>query len=366
MIEKKNLLIFIFTLCIILMAGSSRVAVSGISIYPQDIEIGFEYDDNVTRERLRDAYQYGIIWRLATGFGVKDFVPINGLNARAEYKLRMRDVTTTNDEDYSSQNVFLSFDATLKTGASIILRDTFRLWNSQSDLFNFYDNLMTARVSQPLDKETTAALSYMNMQQRYQNDAPEVQARNSIHHWIDIKLYHLISSALRAQVGYTYGIIMYNRSPIDFIGDRPIALDGVQRDRRNVIGLGFRYTLPNYRVILHLQDQVIRSKSNSPAFNFNGNRAKLRLQLGPFWKLSTDFTYQIVAYNVGAYQTPESGYELTEVRSDDQSGMNLAVKYDISHQTSLHFGYERIENTVFFTKEFYEKNIFKAGLKIKF
>ena len=178
--------------------------------------------------------------------------------------------------------------------------------------------------------------------------------------------YHQISDTFRAQVGYAYGTITYNRSPIDFGGDRPIAMDDVQRDRQNVITLGLRGVFPNYRIILNLKDQVIRSNSNSRAFNFNGNKAELKLRVGPFRKLSADFFYRIVAHNLGSYKTPEFGYELTEVRSDDQSGIMLGVEYDISDQVSLRLDYERIENTVFFTREFYEKNIFNTSLKIKF
>ena len=364
MIEKRNIPILI--LCIILVIGVSSVAVSTMSVYPRGIRFGFEYDDNVTREKLQEDYKHGIIWRLDTGFGVKDFIPIKGLNTEAEYDLRMRDVNTSNDEDYSSQRVFLSSRTKLKTGTRISLKDEFRLWNSQSDLFNFYDNLMAITVSQPLGERTTADLSYKNLQKRFQNDVPEVQARNSIYHWMDITADHRISSTFRALVGYAYGTIAYNRSPIDFRGDRSIALDGVQRDRQNVITFGFRGSFFNYKVSLNLLNQVIRSNSNSRAFNFNGNRATLMLQVGPFRKLSADFTYRIVAHDLGAYQTPEFGYELTEVRSDDQSGITLGVEYDISDQVSLRLGYERIENTVFFTKEFYEKNIFNTSLKVKF
>ena len=225
---------------------------------------------------------------------------------------------------------------------------------------------MAITASQALWERTIADLSYKNMQKRFQNNAPEVRARNSIYNWMDMNVYHHLSNTFRAQVGYAYGTITYNRSPIDFRGDRPIALDGVQRDRQNVITFGFRGIFLNYKVILNLRDQVIRSKSNSRAFNFNGNKAMLMLQVGPFRKLSADFTYRIVAHNLGVYQTPEFGYELTEVRSDDQSGITLGVEYDISDQVSLHLGYERIENTVFFTKEFYEKNVFNTRLKIKF
>ena len=364
MIEKRRIRILI--LCIILFTGSASVAVSGMSVYPQAINIALEHDDNVTRERLQEDYQYGIIWRLDTGFGVRDFIPIKGLNTKSEYRLIMRDVNTNNDEDYSSHIASLSSDVKLKTGTHIYLTDKFRLWNSQSDLFNFYDNNMKITLSQPLGKGTTAYLSYVNLQKRFQNDAPEVQARDSIYHWMDIKADHQISSTFRAQVGYAYGTITYNRSPIDFRGDRAIALDGVQRDRQSVITLGCLGFFFNDKVILNLQDQVIRSNSNSRAFNFNGNKAELKLRVGPFRKLSADFFYRIVAHNLGSYKTPEFGYELTEVRSDDQSGIMLGVEYDISDQVSLRLDYERIENTVFFTREFYEKNIFNTSLKIKF
>jgi hypothetical protein len=73
-----------------------------------------------------------------------------------------------------------------------------------------------------------------------------------------------------------------------------------------------------------------------------------------------------VAYNLESQQTPEAGYELTEARSDDRSGMVVDLKYGISNLISLRLGYERIENTVFFTREFYEENIFSTGLTIEF
>ncbi len=157
-----------------------------------------------------------------------------------------------------------------------------------------------------------------------------------------------------------------HRSPIDFRGDRAIALDGAQKDQQNIITLAFRSFFLNNRVMLELQDQVVRSDSNSRAFDFNGNRARVILNVMPFKSLSAHFTYRLVAYNLEAQQTPETGYELTEARSDDQSGIAIELKYGISDLISLRLGYERIENTVFFTREFYEENIFSTGLTIEF
>jgi len=364
MIEKRNILVFV--LCIILLAGASGGAVSGVSVYPQDIRIAFEYDDNVAREKSTKNYQYGIISRLKTGFGIKDFVPVKGLDTAAEYTLRMRDVNTTNNEDYSSQKILLSSIAKLKTGTHIRLENNFWLWNSQSDLFNFYNNILTIGASQPLDGRTTLAMSYEGRQKWFQNNAPEVQARNSFRHQVGAAVSHKLSDSFTAQVGYNYGVSTYNRSPIDFKGDRPIALDGVQRDRHSVITLGIQGFLLNNNVMLKLMNQIVRSHSNSRAFNFSGNRTEISLQITPFEKLLMDFTYRIVAYNVGSYQTPESGYELTEPRSEDQSGITLGVIYDISRQVAFQFDYRRVENAVFFTKEFYKENIFGAGMKIKF
>ena len=364
MIERRNILISI--LCIILLTGASGIAAPEVSVYAKEFGIAFEYDDNVTRERLKEDYQYGIISRLATGFGIRDFIPVKGLITRAEYDLGLRDVNTTNDEDYSSQRLYLKSDIKLKTGTSILLEERFRLWNSQNDLFNFYDNVVTIGASQPLGKETKVELSYGNRQKRFRNDVPEVQARNFLHHQISVSTHHNISSAFKAQVGYAYRFIIYNRSPIDFRGDRQIALAGTQQDRQNIITLGVQGFFLANRVMLRLQNQVVRSDSNSRAFDFNGNRARIILNVRPFRGLSANFTYTIVAYNLEAQQTPETGYELTEPRSDDQSGITFDLTYEISDRISLRSGYERIENTVFFTREFYKENIFSTGLTVKF
>jgi len=74
MIEKRK--IFTLILCIILLTGLSRIAAPEVSVSPQDISIAFQYDDNVTRERLQEDYQYGIISRLTTGFRIEDFIPV--------------------------------------------------------------------------------------------------------------------------------------------------------------------------------------------------------------------------------------------------------------------------------------------------
>jgi len=44
----------------------------------------------------------------------------------------------------------------------------------------------------------------------------------------------------------------------------------------------------------------------------------------------------------------------------------LGADYRISDQLSLRLDYEHVENTVFLTREFYKRNAFSAGLKIRF
>jgi hypothetical protein len=159
---------------------------------------------------------------------------------------------------------------------------------------------------------------------------------------------------------------MYNRSPIDFKGRRQIVLDGVQKDRRNVISLGFQAYLFGNNATLDFITQVIRSNSNSRAFNYSGNRTKIWLAFIPTSKLRAWFRYQIVAYDLGAYQTSDMGYEMSEHRTDDQSYVRFGATYDISQQVSIQLFYEHIENSSFFTGEFYKKNTFGTGLVIKF
>ena len=139
----------------------------------------------------------------------------------------------------------------------------------------------------------------------------------------------------------------------------------MQRDRQNVIMLGFWAYLLNNTTIL-LSNQFVSSKSNSRAFDYGGNRAIISLVSIPVKKLSVNFDYRIVAYELGAYQTSDMGYELGEIRTDDQSGITLRATYDVSQQVRLMLKYEHIENTVFLTKEFYEENVFSMGLKVKF
>jgi hypothetical protein len=356
----------LLTLCIVLLICPSSIALSKISVYPQSIDAAFEYDNNVTREKLNEDYQYGIIWRLRTGFGIRDFIPIKGFNTNASYRLEMRDVNTTNDEDYNSHGIKLSSTAKLRTDTTISLEEAFRVWNSQSDLFNFYDNAVGIGINQPFGKRTTARLSYGSRRKWFQNDAPEVQARNFLYHQIGMDVYHNISGDFRIQTGYAYQFSMYNRSPIDFVGGRQVVLEGVQRDRQGIITLGFRALLLNNTTDLTLQNQIVSSNSNSRAFNFSGNRVRIFLLSNPVRKLWLRFTYQITAYDLQAYQTPDMGYELGEIRTDDQSGITLGATYEISDQISLQFSFEHIENTVFLTREFYQKNTFSTGLKIKF
>ena len=363
MIEKRN--IFIFILCSIILIGLPRTAVSKVSIYSDDIDTILQYDNNVTRERLPENYQYGIIWKIYTGFGIKQFIPVQGLSTEAKYSLRMRDVNTTNNEDYNTHRVDLKSSITLKTGTEISLEEALELWNSQSDLFNFYQSTAMARVIQPFGRKTRVNLSYTSKQKRFQNNTPAVRARNSIQHQVDMGVNHRISDAFTVVVGYSHWYSMYNRSPIDFIGGRQVVLEGVQRDRQNVITLGFQaFLLNNTRI--QLSNQFVSSNSNSRAFDYSGNRARIILLSNPIEKLWVNFVYRIVAFELGAYQTPDMGYELGEIRTDDQSGIKLGLTYDISKQVNLLFNYEHIENTVFLTKEFYEEDIFSMGLKIRF
>ena len=363
MSKKRNFLILV--ICSIFLISSSNAAKSGVELSPRDIDVAFEYDKNVTRERSKKDYQYGIIWRLRTGFDVKNFIPLKGLSTIAGYTLGMRDVNTTNDEDYSSHIANLSSSIRLRTNTIVSLLEELKIWNSQNDLFNFSDNAVQMELSQSFGTRTGASLIYRNEQKWFENDVPEVQARNFLYHRVGIDLFHSISSAFRVQLGYIYQYSMYNRSPIDFRGDMPVVLDGVQRDRQNIFTLGFQTSFLNDTTRLSLQNQVLRSSSNSRAFNFDGNRALIILISRPLEKLSVNFIYRIVAYDLEAYQTPDLGYELGEIRTEDQSGISLGVTYDISKQAFLEIGYKHIANTVFFTREFYNTNTFSVGLSIR-
>ena len=344
--------------------GVSNTARS-VYVYPQDTYATFEYDDNVTRERLKENYQHSMIWRLYTGFGIKEIIPINGLDTRAEYNLGMRDVNTTNDEDYISHRTTLSARTEFKTGTSVSLEGIFKVWNSQSDLYNFYDNSFSTLINQSLGLKTITSLSYVAEQKWFQSYKPEIQARNFYYHQFGLDLDHKIAEAFGITLGYVYQFSVYNRSPIDFKAGRPIVLEGVQQDRQNVVTLGFK-VIPLNNTSVSLMNQIVFYNSNSRVFNFNGNRIKIVILSKPIEKLFLDLTYRIVAYEIGAYQTPTMGYELGETRTDDQSGIRISANYKISDQISLQFGYEHIENTVFLTKEFYKGNIYNTGLKIKF
>jgi hypothetical protein len=354
--------IFIFILFFVLIINISKVAKSA-QVYPQDTNATFEYNDNVTREKLQKDYQYGLIWRLYTGFGIKDLIPVKGLDTRAEYTLGMRDVNTTNDEDYNSHTAVLSTEANFKTGTSISLEEVFKIWNSQSDLYNFYDN--SAKVLLEHGEKTITTLSYATEQKWFQDKKPEIQARNFYYHQFGLDINHNLSESFGTSLGYTYQFSVYNRSPIDFKGGKPVVLDGVQRDNQNVFTLRFwGFLLNNTRI--ELTNQLVSSRSNSRAFNFNGNRTSIAILSTPLQRLSLKFIYRIVAYELGAYQTPTMGYELSEIRTDDQSGMEFGINYKISDQMLLQLGYEHIENTVFLTREFYRANTFSTGLRIKF
>lgn len=245
------------------------------------------------------------------------------------------------------------------------LEEAFEIRNSQGDLFNFYNNYLTMIVDQPLGRKTITRFAYRNEQKWFQDSAPQVQAQNYLYHQAGIDMNHDISDTFGVSLGYVYQYVMYNRSPIEFKGSRPIVLEGIQRDRQNVVTLGF-WVFPFNNTSVELINQFVNSNSNSRAFDFSGNRTRITILSNPFRDLYLDFTYRIVAYELAAYQTPAMGYELGEIRTDDQSGIKVGATYNISDQISLKLGYERVENTVFFTREFYKKNTFSSELKIKF
>lgn len=351
---------FILISSLIMLIGLSSPVLSKTSIYAQNIDATFEYDDNVTRQRLPEDYQYGIIWRLYTGFGIKDIIPLKGITSDAKYTLGMRDVNTTNDEDYNSHEI----DFKIKS-SKLSLRDTLRIWNSQSDLFHFYDNVIETGIEHSIKEKTRLYASYKNEQKFFQNQSPEIQARNFNYHQFGLNLYHSISSDFTIQMGYVDQIKTYNRRPIDFENGRPVVLDGVQRDRQNIIILGFHASVFNNTNLL-LSNQIVRSNSNSRVFDFSGNRTQIIILSNPIKKLWIEVIYQLVAYNLGAYQTPDLGYELSENRTDDQSGTRFGLTYDLSKQLSVKLNYERLKNTVFFTKDYYESNSASIGIKVKF
>jgi len=359
---SKKKYIFIFILSLIISANIPKVAYS-IQVYPQNTSATFEYDDNVTRQAIPKDYQYGVIWRLYTGFGIKDLIPVKGLDTKAEYNLGMRDVNTSNDEDYNSHTALLSTNVEFETGTFLSLEEIFKIWNSQSDLYNFYDN--SAKISVEHGEKTITSLSYMTEQKWFQNKKPEVQARNFYLHQLGLDINHSISDSFGVSLGYTYQYSAYNRSPIDFKSGKPIVLVGVQKDHQNVISLKFWVLLMNNTQI-ELINQLVNSNSNSRVFNFGGNRTRITVLSSPIHNLTLEFVYRIVAYKFNAYQTPTMGYELSEIRTDDQSGIEFGINYKISNQILLQVGYEHIENTVFLTRDFYKKNTYSTGLKIKF
>ncbi len=355
---KKSLIFITF---LIILIGLAAPALCNIDVYAQDLDAKFEYDNNVTRQRLPQNHQDGIVWRLYTGLGIKDIIPINGLETDARYTLGMRDVNTTNDEDYSSHE----FDFKLRGGNIFTFKENFRIWNSQSDLFYFYDNIIETNVGHDFGKRTSAYLSYRYEQKWFQNKKPEVQARNFYYHQFGTNLNHSISEDFKVQLGYIDQLKSYNRRPIDFKNGKPVVLDGIQKDRQQIIILGFYASVFNNTSLL-FSNQIVRSNSNSKAFDFSGNRTHLVVLSNPFRKLWVELTYQLVAYNLGAYQTPDLGYELSETRTDDQSGIKIGLSYDLSEQLSLKVNYEYLKNTVFFTKDFYESNSASMGIKVKF
>jgi hypothetical protein len=344
MIKMKAL---IFLTCLTILIGLSSPAMSKMSIYAQDIDARFEYDNNVTRQRLHEDYQYGIIWRLYTGFSIKNIIPLNGLDTEAKYSLSMRDVNTTNDEDYNTHDIDLKF----KIKNKLSFKETF--------------NAVEASIEQPFREKTRLYASYRNEQKWFLNKAPEIRARNFYSHQLGLNIYHSMSSDFSVHIGYVDQIKTYNRRPISFREGRPVVLDGEQRDRQNILILGFQASIFN-NTDLFLSNQIINSNSNSRAFNFNGNRTQIIVLSNPISKLSVELVYQLVAYNLGAYQTPDLGYELSETRTDDQSGIKLGLTYYLSKQVSFKVNYEHLSNTVFFTKDFYESNTGSIGMKVKF
>lgn len=365
MIRKKLTSILIASLAIFI-ALSGIVALSmDLDHNNQYIRLAFEYDDNVTRESLKKNSQSDIVWRLNSAFGVKNIIPIDKTNSYLKYILGMRDVNATNKEDFNSHDLNFEFNLNPKPETRISLSEIFKIWNSQNDLFNYIDNLFEIKLDQGLGRNTTANLSYKNEQKWFQNKAPEVRARNYFYHQIHIGVNHSISEDFTVQLGYAEQFRFYNRSPIIFESGRPIALDGVQMDKQKFIILGF-YAIILKNASLMLSDQIINSDSNSDGFDFDGNKILIILSVNPSKKLSMGLSYQLAAYKLGAYQTPDLGYELSETRTDDQSFVRFGTSYKLSDQILLRFNYEHIDSTIFFTKNSYEVDTVSLGIEVRF
>jgi len=363
MIKKVNALIFF--VCLILSCSETAIAQLGLDPEYRYIKVGLEYDDNVTREKLDKDHQQGMIWRLNAAVGIRNIIPIDRLNTRLAYILGMRDVNNTNQEDFNSHDIKFGSSAKITQSTRISFEEAFRKWNSQNDLFNFINNVADAKIDQEIGKRTTAYISYRTEQKWFQNNAPEIQARNYLYHQFRMGINHSISEDFTVQLGYADQLRMYNRRPIDYRKGRPIALKGIQKDRQKVIILGF-YAVVFNNTSLALSDQIVNSDSNSRGFSFDGNKTQVFLSSNPVQKLWLDFTYQLAAYTVGAYQTPDLGYELSETRTEDQSFIRFGLTYDVSDQVSLKFNYERVKNTIFFTRDFYNSNIANVGMNVKF
>lgn len=365
MIRKNLTLILISSLAIFITL--SGIVARGLDFDQnnQYIRLAFEYDDNVTRESLEKNSQSDIVWRLNTAFGIKNIIPISKTNSYLKYMLGMRDVNATNKEDFNSHDLNFEFNLNPKSETRISLYETFKIWNSQNDLFNYIDNLFEIKLDQGIGKNTTANLSYKNEQKWFQNKAPEVQARNYFYHQARIGVNHSISDDFAVQLGYAEQFRFYNRRPIIFKDGRPIALEGMQIDRQKFIILGF-YAIILKNASLMLSDQIVSSNSNSDGFDFDGNKMLIILSVSPFRKLSMGLSYQLAAYNLGAYQTPDLGYELSETRTDDQSFVRFTTSYKLSDQVLLRFNYEHIDSTIFFTRNSYKVDTASLGIEVRF
>ncbi len=365
MIRKKLISILISSLAIFVTFSGITALGMDLDRNNQYIRLAFEYDDNVTRESLEKNSQSDIVWRLNSAFGVKNIIPIDKTSSHLKYILGMRDVNATNKEDFNSHDLNFEFGINPKQETRVAISDAFKIWNSQNDLFNYIDNLFEVKFDQGLGRNTTTNLSYKNEQKWFQNKAPEVRARNYFYHQISIGVNHSISDDFTVQLGYAEQFRYYNRSPIIFESGRPIALDGVQMDRQKFVILGF-YAIILKNASLMLSDQIISSDSNSDGFDFDGNKMLIILSINPIRKLSIGLSYQLAAYNLGAYQTPDLGYELSETRTDDQSFVRFGISYKLSDQVLLRFNYEHIDSTIFFTKNSYKVDTASLGMEVRF
>lgn len=357
----------VIALTLFTMVSCSMPILSEVSVDRSNsrISIGFEYDDNVTREFLPENHKQSLAWRLNAMFGIKDVVPLKPISSYVTYSLGMRDVNKVNQEDFNTHEIKTGLTANFIDSNRISVEESFRKWNSQNELFNFLNNVVEVKVEQDIGQNTTSALSYKNEQKRFQDLTPQVQARNYYYHQFQGSIYHSISDDFTIQLGYADQSRTYNRRPLDFKNGRPIVVKGIQKDRQKVFMLGFHTIILN-NTALSLLNQIVRSKSNSRGFDFDGNKTQIVLTTNLTKNVGLDLSYQVAAYSVSAYQTPDLGYQLSETRTEDQSFIKVGTSYALSDNITIRASYEHIRNVIFFTAESYKNNIFRISTNIKF